>query len=51
MKFTVSVGEFFGLKLPHFVATIATTRNANRDVINVMSVAVDLSHLSFILVV
>lgn len=32
---------------PHFIAAIATTHNANRDVIKVKPIAVDVSHQSF----
>lgn len=36
--------ELFFLMFPHFIAPIAKSNNANRDVINVMPIAVDMSH-------
>lgn len=47
IKFTKSVGDFFGLTLLHFTIAIATSCNANRDAVNGMSITVDVSHQSF----
>lgn len=39
-----SVGEFFLHRVSNFIAAIATTNNANRDVIILMSIAVEVYH-------